>query len=186
LSLVEFLSRITRSLDDAGIPFMLTGSLAAAFYGTPRATQDVDLVIDTGQPQLDHLLGLLLDNGLYVSRDAAAEAFKSGGQFNAIDPATGWKADLIFRRSREFSRTEFDRRRPTNLFGVEVALPTVEDLIIAKLEWSVLGDAELQRRDILDLLDASEGSIDRSYMQKWIAILGLEKAWADLDGSRRG
>ena len=159
------------------MPFMLTGSLAAAYYGTPRATQDIDLVIDPGKPQLDRLLDLLLDNGLYVSRDAAADALKHEGQFNAIDSTTGWKADLIIRKGREFSRTEFGRRQSTELFGVELALATIEDLIIAKLEWSELGDSELQRRDIAQLLEASGESLDLDYVQKWIAELGLESAW---------
>jgi hypothetical protein len=63
---------------------MLTGSLAAAFYGTPRATQDIDLVIDPSRPQLDRLEELLGASGLHVSGEAAVEAFERGGQFNAI------------------------------------------------------------------------------------------------------
>ncbi|HUF50864.1 MAG TPA: hypothetical protein VMN60_08535, partial [Longimicrobiales bacterium] len=117
MSLTDFFSRIARSLTDAGVPFMLTGSLAAAYYGTPRATQDIDLVIDPEEPQLERLLDLLLDGGLYVNREAAADAWVQEGQFNVIDSSTGWKADLIIRRAREFSRTEFDRRQPTQLFG---------------------------------------------------------------------
>jgi hypothetical protein len=163
---------------------MLTGSLASAYYGTPRATQDVDLVIDPGERQLDRLVDLLLDGGLYVSRDAAAEALAQGGQFNVIDSSTGWKADLIIRRAREFSRIEFSRRQSTFLFGVEVGLTTHEDLIIAKLEWSELGDSELQRRDIVQLLEAGGNSLDRKYLTKWIAELGLEEAWAKLERYR--
>jgi hypothetical protein len=184
LSLREFLARIAESLDAAQIPFMLTGSLAAAYYGTPRATQDIDLVIDPGQAQLDRLLDLLAGGGLYVSRDAAAEAFQQGGQFNAIDPGTGWKADLIIRKTREFSRIEFGRRKTTSLLGVEVALTTIEDLIIAKLEWSEMGDSELQRRDIVGLIDASGPALDRDYLQNWIAALGLERAWQKLERGR--
>jgi hypothetical protein len=45
MSLAAFFGTIARALNEAGIPFMLTGSLAAAYYGTPRATQDVDLII---------------------------------------------------------------------------------------------------------------------------------------------
>jgi hypothetical protein len=163
---------------------MLTGSLASAYYGTPRATQDVDLVIDPGEQQLDRLLDLLMDEGLYVSRDAAVKALNEGGQFNVIDSSTGWKADLIMRRAREFSRTEFDRRHSTVLFGVEVGLTTAEDLIIAKLEWSEMGDSELQRRDIVQLLEAGGSSLDQDYVMKWIAELGLEDAWSKLERYR--
>lgn len=115
---------------------MLTGSLAAAFYGTPRATQDVDLVIEPQPDKLQRLVDNLRAAGLYADIEAAREALRTGGQFNAIDPSTGWKVDLIFRRARPFSKAEFERRQQHDLFGVEVALATLEDLIIAKLEWS--------------------------------------------------
>jgi hypothetical protein len=185
LTLTDFLSRVARCLSEADVPFMLTGSLAAAFYGTPRATQDIDLVIDPSRPQLDRLVELLGASGLYVSSEAAVEAFEHGGQFNAIDVETGWKADLIVRKAREFSKREFERRQTSQLFGVELALATVEDLIIAKLEWSELGDSELQRRDILQLLDATGSSLDQAYLEKWVRSLGLEGAWAKVtQGSR--
>jgi hypothetical protein len=34
---------------------MLTGSLASAYYGTPRATQDIDLVVDPGERWVSEL-----------------------------------------------------------------------------------------------------------------------------------
>jgi hypothetical protein len=177
VSLVSFLTIMVRALNDAGIPFMLTGSLAAAFYGTPRATQDIDLVIEAQPGNLQRLIENLESAGLYVDHGAAFEALDTAGQFNAIDPVSGWKADLIVRRTREFSRTEFQRRRGEDLFGVEVALTTLEDLIIAKLEWSELGDSELQRRDIRNLLELAGDSVDEPYMMTWIAALGLQGAW---------
>jgi hypothetical protein len=184
LSLTDFLRRIAHCLSEADVPFMLTGSLAAAFYGTPRATQDIDLVIDPSRAQLDRLVELLAASGLYVSSEAAVEAFERGGQFNAIDAETGWKADLIVRKEREFSKGEFERRQPSELFGVELTLATVEDLIIAKLEWSELGDSELQRRDILQLLDATGSSLDKAYLERWVRRLGLDGAWAKVTQGR--
>jgi hypothetical protein len=54
VSLASFLALIVRTLKDADVPFMLTGSLAAAFYGAPRATQDLDLIIDAQPDNLHH------------------------------------------------------------------------------------------------------------------------------------
>lgn len=178
MSLASFLTLIARTLQDAEIPFMLTGSLAAAFYGTPRATQDVDLIIESQPENLQRLVDNLGAAGLYVDLESALEALRSGGQFNAIDPSTGWKADLIFRKARPFSETEFRRRQQRELFGIEVALTTLEDLIIAKLEWSELGDSELQRRDIRELLEIAGDSVDQNYLGRWIDTLGLQRAWA--------
>jgi hypothetical protein len=123
-------------------------------------------------------------SGLYVSSEAAVEAFERGGQFNAIDAQTGWRADLIVRKEREF-RGEFERRQPAELFGLELALATVEDLIIAKLEWSELGVSELQRRDFLQLLDATGSSLDKAYLERWVRSLGLDGAWAKVTQGRR-
>lgn len=156
---------------------MLTGSLAAAFYGTPRATQDIDLVIESQPDKLQRLVDNLRAAGLYADIEAAREALRTGGQFNAIDPSTGWKVDLIFRRARPFSKAEFERRQQHDLFGVEVALATLEDLIIAKLEWSELGDSELQRRDIRELLELAGDSLDEAYLRRWIDELQLQRAW---------
>ena len=156
---------------------MLTGSLAAAFYGVPRATQDVDVVIDPRSPQIDHLVDGLAEAGFYVSREAAHDAFRSSSQFNAIDPENGWKVDLIIRRNRPFSATEFARRTPATFLGIEVSVPRLEDLILAKLEWSQLGDSELQRRDIAELLDAHWVLIDQAYLEQWVERLGLESVW---------
>lgn len=177
MSLASFLAAIARALNEAEIPFMLTGSLAAAFYGMPRATQDIDLVIDSSPAKLQRLIDSLRAAGFYVDRESALEALDKGGQFNAIDPSSGWKADLIFRRARQFSETEFGRRQRHELLGIQVALTTLEDLIIAKLEWSELGDSEVQRRDIRQLLEVAGESIDHAYLDRWIAALGLQQAW---------
>ena len=115
----------------------MTGSLAAAFYAVPRATQDVDVVIEAEQSGLDRLVGRLPEVGWYVDRAAAEEAWKGHGQFNAIDPESpesGWKADFIVRKERPFSREEFKRRQRISLLGVELSVASLEDVVIAKLE----------------------------------------------------
>jgi hypothetical protein len=177
VSLASFLALIASGLRDADIPFMLTGSMAAAYYGAPRATQDVDLVIESQPDGLRQFVEGLQAAGLYVDLEVALEALRTGGQFNAIDPSTGWKADLIIRKARPFSEAEFGRRQHRELFGIDVALATLEDLIIAKLEWSELGDSELQRRDIRELLEMAGESLDQAYLERWIESLNLRIAW---------
>lgn len=63
------------------------------------------------------------------------------------------------------------------LLGVEIGLTTLEDLIIAKLEWSELGDSELQRRDVRELLEIAGDQIDQTYFERWIGALNLQHAW---------
>jgi predicted nucleotidyltransferase len=58
----DVLARIVSALEGAGIPYMLTGSLASSIYGTPRATKDIDIVISPSEGQLRKLKELLPGN----------------------------------------------------------------------------------------------------------------------------
>jgi transposase InsO family protein len=177
VSLSELLHRVVRMLDDCAIPYMLTGSLAAAYYATPRATKDIDIVFEADEARLSRLTTQLHEAGLYVDEAVALEALRTEGQFNAIDPASGWKIDLIVRKERPFSRAEFERREAATVLGIDAKLATVEDVLIAKLEWAKLGDSELQRRDVIELLERVGHRLDLGYIERWVGPLDLETEW---------
>jgi len=92
----------------------------------------------------------------YADADAAFDALRRRAQFNVIDMATAWKADLIVRKARPFSVEEMRRRVEGNLLGAQVFVASPEDTLIAKLEWAQQGGgSQLQLRDVLWLpLDA--------------------------------
>ena len=81
----------------------------------------------------------------YVSEEAALEAFQQQGQFNVIVLESGWKADLILRKERAFSRSEFERRELAAIDDTQVFVATAEDTIVAKLEWSRAGESDASR-----------------------------------------
>lgn len=43
MTVSDVLQRITTALEQSDVAYMLTGSFASAFYGTPRSTQDIDV-----------------------------------------------------------------------------------------------------------------------------------------------
>ena len=177
MSLAAFLERVVEVLDEAGVSHMLTGSLASAFYAVPRATQDIDVVIEAQKEGIERLIDGLLAAGWYADRDAALEAWQGQSQFSAIDPDTGWKADFIVRKDRAYSLQEFSRRERISLLGVELAVASLEDVLITKLEWSRLGDSALQRRDVVQILERTWQRVDRTYVERWVTALGLEAEW---------
>jgi len=99
MSAPAVLERIIAALDRAGIPYMLSGSFASAYYGTPRSTQDIDLVIAATPPQVRAFIQELSADKYYPDLDAALDAHKRESLFNVIDLASGWKIDLIYRKS---------------------------------------------------------------------------------------
>lgn len=177
VSVGELFVRIRAALEAAAIPHMLTGSFASSLHGAPRATQDIDIVIAPTRHQLLALLAQFPDDEYYISRDAALEALARHEQFNVIDLATGWKIDFIIRKPREFSRAEFERRRPAELSGVALDVASAEDVLIAKLEWAKLGASARQIDDAAGILRLQGESLDRAYVERWVHALGLDEQW---------
>jgi hypothetical protein len=61
----DTIAEIVGVLDETGIPYMLTGSLVSSFHGEPRATLDIDVVVDPTESSLARLVGELETLGYY-------------------------------------------------------------------------------------------------------------------------
>ena len=183
----EAVSRLVRRLEALGIPYMIAGSLASSHHGLPRATNDADIVIDPSPEALDALLAALAADGYYADARTAREALRARRLFNVIDPETAFKVDLIVRKERPFSREEFARRERRDLGGLVVSMATPEDTILSKLEWArKAGGSERQLTDALGVLQVCGDGVDRAYVEKWAATLGVLDLWRELLAAARG
>jgi hypothetical protein len=178
VSAADFLARLVALLEAAGIPHMIAGSFASTFHGVARATQDLDVVIDPSGPALDAFLASFDPDVYYVDPDTARDALRRRSQFNVIDMATGWKADLMVRKARPFSIGELARRQPAELMGTRTYVATAEDSIIAKLEWAKQSDSTRQLRDVAGIVAMRADALDLDYIERWVGELGLEAEWA--------
>ena len=178
----EAIERLVRLLDQVGIPYMLTGSIASSHHGLPRATNDADVVIDPTPESLDRLLAVLAAEGYYADASVAREALRHRRQFNVIDPETAFKIDLIVRKDRPFSVEEFARRERRQLIGMTVAVARAEDVILSKLEWAKkAGGSEKQLEDAAGVLAVNPG-VDRAYVERWARELGVLDLWREIAG----
>lgn len=179
MSVPDVFQRITTALDQAGIGYMVTGSFASAHYGAPRSTQDIDLVIEATPAQLQAFIEALPSKEYYADLAAGLDALQRQSLFNVIDLATGWKIDLIIRKSRPYSQEEFRRRQRVNLHNVSLFVASAEDVIISKLEWANLAESRRQIEDVATILRVRWDSLDHAYLEKWIAELGLKEEWGE-------
>jgi hypothetical protein len=173
LSPNEFLKNVIEKLQQAGIDYVICGSVAATFYGVTRSTLDTDIIIDPTKEQLTKFIGLL-GNEYYVSSEAAFDALRTGTMFNVIDIENSCKADLIIRKQTEFSIEEFRRKRKEILLGKELYILSPEDSILSKLVWAKESRSETQYHDVMTILDARAGQLDTKYLNKWIKLLDVE------------
>jgi hypothetical protein len=175
------LATVIDLLSRHGIPYMVTGSVAASAHGRPRSTHDADVVIDPTRPQLDALIADLDDRGFYVSEAAAQSAFSLRGQFNVIETANACKIDLIIKKTRPFSVEEFGRRIPMDLpVGRNVSVVTAEDSILSKLEWSKMSSGSTRQIDDAAAIVAVAANLDRAYIERWARHLGVLDLWRQI------
>ena len=182
MSADHLLRAVVAALDAAGIPHMLVGSYASSSHGAPRSTNDIDLVIDPTPETLPRFLEAFDDPRYYVP-STALDALAQRDQFNIIDTTTGWKVDLVIRKERPFSRSELDRRVPADVLGVEVRVATVEDTVLAKLEWAAMGGSDRQLHVGATVLAVHAGDVDDDYLDRWAPELGVTELLAE---ARRG
>jgi len=170
----EALGLVLDKLEGCGIDYMLTGSFASNMHGVPRATYDADIVIEVEPGSLDEFVRSL-GNEFYVNREAAREAVSSRGMFNVIHLESGFKVDFILKKNRPFSEQEFSRREKGVFLGESRWFATPEDVLLAKLEWSKLGESERQFPDAVNVAKVQGERLDRSYLEKWAKELGIQK-----------
>jgi hypothetical protein len=173
-------------LEEAGTPYMLTGSHASSLHSAPRSTYDLDFVISPTRAEMRALVRQLKEAGCYVDERAALEALETHGQFNAVDSESGWKADFILRKPRPFSDTEFNRRRPAELYNVPLIVATAEDVLLAKMEWAKLGESARQIEDAAAVLKSRAAALDTPYIERWVEQLGLEAQWTAVQRAAAG
>ncbi len=175
----DFLQRLVKTLDDNGIPYMFSGSIGSGFHGQPRSTNDADLIID---PSNENLISFVRSLGpdYYVSEEAAIQALNDNSMFNVIDIQTGWKADLIIRKNRPFSREEFQRRQKANIMGLDAWVVSPEDVILSKLEWAKNSKSSQQLQDALGVATVQYDHLDRDYLHKWAKELQVESSLEEL------
>jgi hypothetical protein len=169
---LEFMKQIATRLDSAGIPYMMTGSMAMAIYAMPRMTRDIDLVIECGPNNSDRVAELF-EPDCYVDRKSIREAVSNRSMFNIIHNDWIVKADFIIRKDGQYRKLEFDRRQIIDIEGFPVSVVAAEDLILSKLHWAKEADSELQRRDARAIIE-SVSDLDWRYLEKWAKPLGVD------------
>lgn len=162
---VRFAARVARVLDALGIRYVIGGSVASSFYGEPRSTLDLDIMIEVDEPAaraLAHALG----NEFYVDADAAAEAVRHGSTFNAIHVASAMKVDFFIAESREAVRKQLDRRRRLVSGDAVLWFYAPEDVIVRKLVWFRMGGevSERQWNDVTSMLRVLRDQLDETYL----------------------
>jgi hypothetical protein len=177
----ELLRLVTGILERLGFRYLVTGSTATIFFGEPRFTNDIDIVLDLPSARIADLCLAFPAEDFYLSEESVRRAVARGGQFNLLHPKSGLKIDFIVATDTPFNRSRFARsRRLTPGPDFQATFASPEDVILKKMEYFREGHSDKHLRDIAGVFKISGDQIDRGYLEDWIARLGLGEVWQEV------
>lgn len=183
----ELMPNVAAVCERLGIPYRVVGSMASSLYGEPRATNDIDMLLQLDASRVEAFCSGFPSPDFYCSLDTARDAVRTRFQFNILHLASGLKVDIIIASDSEFDRAQFVRGGPLRVDDAhQVSVASPEDVIIKKLEYFKLGGSEKHLRDIVGILKVQAEAIDRAYLAEWIAKLGLSAEWALVENRLSG
>lgn len=170
--IIEVLLDVTGKLEGAGIPYMISGSIAGNMYAEPRFTNDIDVVVHIPKNNKEKIVALF-GSEYYISEIAIDDAFAGAGMFNIIQNKWVIKCDLILLKNDAFSQSAFDRKLKEKIENTEVCFISAEDLILQKLLWQKNVPSNAQIQDIKKIITARSNTLDKNYLRTWAAKLDV-------------
>jgi len=179
----DLLELFVARLDEIGVSYLVTGSVAATLYGEPRATHDIDLVVDLSEARCDSLPRVFPAAEFYLPPPEVVrlENEREGrGHFNIIHHASGLKADVYLVGDDALHAWAFRNARHYTVGKLEVRVAPPEYVIVRKLEFYREGGSPKHLRDIRSMLSLSPDLIDMPTLEDWVRRRGLDEAWAEV------
>jgi hypothetical protein len=165
-------------LERLNVPYAIVGSFASGVWGESRFTQDIDILVDLRPNDVPLLCAAFPDAEFYVSQSAANEAVVRHGQFNVINPASGNRIDFMIAGNSPWVRAQLERRKRISFFpDQDGSVAAAEDVILGKLVYYHEGGSDKHLRDIAGILKFSGDQVDRDYVSRFAAQLGVADIW---------
>src|SRR5882672_4112661 len=127
-----------RPLNQLGLRYIVSGSVASILYGEPRFTNDLDVVVFFRHDDIQRLTEAFPSPEFYVPPAEVIEAEivrPQKGQFNVIHVATGFKADIYTTGRDDFNAWAFRNARKMDFRGEAISVAPPECVIVRKLEF---------------------------------------------------
>ncbi len=122
-----FVKKLVEGFEKEGLDYAFTGALAASFYGVPRTTTDVDVMVAVSTKNAKtKLISALRLAGLHVDEKRIDDALTSDYKIATFKCNTSpYTVDVIL--------SDSVKKKPGTIADLTTYLQPAEDLILAKL-----------------------------------------------------
>jgi len=177
----NIIKRISRKLREEEIDFVIVGGQAVLFYGEPRLTKDIDIILGVDINYLDKVLNSCMEIGLTPIPKDIDNFVKRAFVLPMIDEESKVRVDFIFSFS-PFEQRTIKRAKLIKIENVSVPFVSLEDLIVFKL----FAGREKDLGDVRALLKKNK-DFDENYLLQTLKEISdpehdLLKKYRDIKG----
>ncbi len=169
------LTDVTGVLDDLGIPYAITGSVASGVHGEPITSQDVDILV-RATPSQAKAIADNLSSDFYRDCETLEQEAQRHGMANLLDIRSGLKVDLSFVPGPGYLARAMERsvRVRIGSEGPAFRIVTPEDIILMKLLWRKESRSQRQWSNALGVVRAKGARLDWKYLFEQANALNVE------------
>lgn len=152
-----------------GLRTCVIGGIARGVWAQPRATADVDIIVDTPDPSV--VAALADELGLIcVESEARALSAAAMTRLRLPDEPSGATRIDVIACSHEYYGRVLDRSVVVHALGLDVRVASAEDIVVLK----TLADRPLDRLDVAAIVESQGERLDRELIRRECAALEIE------------
>ena len=169
-----------RKLNELNLRYMVTGSVAAIYYGEPRMTNDVDIVVFLRPGDAPRLEPAFPQTEFYCPPRETIQIEQARGQrghFNLIHHESGFKADIYLAGADSLHSWGLARRHLAEIEGDPISFAPPEYVILRKLQFYREGKSTKHLRDIHRMINILGPEWDKQELLILIREHRVEPEW---------
>lgn len=154
---------------------MFVGGIASNYYGSPRPTYDVDVVMAEKPENADEFLIAFRKAGLRFHEKEIKAILPISNRLIMESKDSLFRVDIWFSQG-DFEKKAMERRKKGKIAGRLVLLISPEDIVLEKLRSGRAKDEE----DILNIFLRQGDRLDMRYIRDWSKIFNLEDVLSNI------
>ena len=128
------IKNLISTLNKLGLKYAFTGAFATSYYGYPRLSSDIDILIENNRNKLLALGKLLANKGYDITQSDILRATQECSHFPAFHKQKTFPYFDFKIACKQDETSAIQNSIAINYHGAKCKLVSVEDLIIKKLE----------------------------------------------------
>jgi hypothetical protein len=149
---------------------MFVGGIASNYFGSPRPTYDLDVVLAHKPKNVEKFIQCLKEVDIILDEAEIKKLIPISNRLILEFGIPPFRVDLWFAEG-EFNNSAINRRIKVSIFNTEVYIISLEDLIIEKLRNARPRDIE----DVTSIILRQKDRICWEYLNNWAKILHVDE-----------